>query len=501
MLGYPELGLGDAYKARLLVEAALENTSALGADALTTFSRKVYNLHMTDPAWKQWSHHVSTPQLLQSRVTDMLKRIEIQCWTELMECLISSNCCNDYLEMSMAAISKFPSDVVFPSELENAKAWYQQRVDILQQRVDTGDLTAAQMQWTLINGGVYPTPYAWMTDEILSRDEDLINIISTEFGSSSTNCTVSRSTIRSDPDKDGLFAKDIDVLGVTATKDIKAGDTVVLDRTFAGIIGDIDRCENCCGVAGIITNLCCNVPYCSEACSKAALDTFHPVVCGKDFTSFYAAAKLATQTTDFSLDSLLLLRTLAMSIHENQTQPLQSSILNRLTPTYNMKSPHLIIFNFAEHIVGPIAMLRELGIDIFANPLYDSWVLHTMRCRLQNNKHGQTLDDVCGTAVGPLYSMFNHSCAPSVDWRHDENNRTLTMFAECDIKEGEEMFISYIKARDVGRVERQKTLMPWLGMDCGCTRCVTETDGDGLGTASIVNSDIKSMISIEGLRI
>lgn len=444
---------------------------------------------MTNPAWKQWRSHVSTPELLQSRVTDMLKRIEIQCWTELMECLMASNCCNDYLEMSKAAIAKFPTDEVFPSELENAKAWYQQRVDILQKRVDTGDLTIAQMQWTLINGGVYPTPYAWMTEEILTRDEDLIKTITSEFVSSSTNCTVSRSTIRSEPDEEGVFAKDIDVLGVSATRNIKAGETVVLDRTFAGVIGDIDRCENCCGVSSTFTNPCCNVTYCSEICSQAALETFHPVVCGKDFTSFYAAAKSATLTTDFSLDSLLLLRTLALSIHENPTHALQSSVLNRLTPTYNMTKPHLIIFNFAEHIIGPIAMLRELGIDIFANPLYDSWVLHTMRCRLQNNKHGQTLDNVCGTAVGPLYSMFNHSCAPSVDWRHDENNSTLTMFAECDIEEGEEMFISYIKAKDVGRAERQRSLMPWLGMDCGCTRCAAEMNGEESAVSASIDTE------------
>lgn len=41
------------------------------------------------------------------------------------------------------------------------------------------------------------------------------------------------------------------------------------------------------------------------------------------------------------------------------------------------------------------------------------------------------------------------------------------MFAERYIKEGEEMFISHIKSKDMGRVERQKTLMPWLGMACG----------------------------------
>ena len=71
--------------------------------------------------------------------------------------------------------------------------------------------------------------------------------------------------------------------------------------------------------------------------------------------------------------------------------------------------------------------------------------------------------------------MFNHSCDPNVDWRHDEHNSTVTLFATRDITVGEEMCISYIKGADMGRRERQRSLMTWLGMDCACQRCVDET--------------------------
>ena len=139
-----------------------------------------------------------------------------------------------------------------------------------------------------------------------------------------------------------------------------------------------------------------------------------------------------------------------------------------------MSEPQLIVLNFADHIVTPILVLRELGVDVFANPLYDTWVLHTIRCRLQNNKHGATLDEFVGSAVSPLYSMFNHSCNPNVDWRHDDHNSTVTLFATRDIKEGEEMYISYIKGADMSRGERQKALMTWLGVECGCAMCESE---------------------------
>lgn len=408
----------------------------------------------------------------------MLSNLEIQCYTELMEGLIAANCCNDYLVLSKEAVAKFPADAVFQSELENAEAWYAQRVEQLQARFDEGELGKEEMESTLLNGGVYPTPYPWMTGEILERDEEVLKSIQGEFALASTNCTAARSKIRN---TDG--EEIADVLGVVATRDIKEGDVVVLETTLQGVIGNTACCKTCCGpITEPVTNSCCRVAYCSQTCTEAALKTFHPVLCGKDFSHLEDAAASATATTDFSLDSLLLLKTLALSI-ASPTHPLQNTYMNRLTPSYGGPSARLLIFNFPEHIIAPIKMLSSLGLSPFTTPEYDTWVLHTIRCRLQNNKHGQTLDGSHGTAVSSLYSMFNHSCEPNVDWRHDDGSSTVTMFAVADVKEGEEMFISYIgkKGKEVGRKERQRTLMPWFGMDCRCVRCEGETENESRG--------------------
>ena len=232
-----------------------------------------------------------------------------------------------------------------------------------------------------------------------------------------------------------------------------------MDSTLAGVVSSISRCATCCSdLTSAITNSCCNVPYCSRTCSQTALQKFHPALCGKDFTFLFEASKFAKLNTDFSIDSLLLLRVLALAIHERAVNPLQMSLVARLTPAYDID--HLIIFNFPDHIIMPIRILQELGIDVFANADYDTWVIHTMRCRLQNNKHGQTLDDLKGTAVNPLYSMFNHSCDPNIDWEHEGNSSTLRLFAERNIMKGEELFISYVKPLDLGLAGRQQALMP-----------------------------------------
>jgi hypothetical protein len=127
-----------------------------------------------------------------------------------------------------------------------------------------------------------------------------------------------------------------------------------------------------------------------------------------------------------------------------------------------------------------------------------------------------------GSAISPLYSMFNHACEPNVDWRHDGvgergegGSSTVTMFATRDIKKGEEMCISYIKGQEMGLEDRQKALKGWLGMDCGCARCVEEraaeengvetADGEKEAQADRENGDLSILngvaAGLEGLKV
>ena len=70
-------------------------------------------MHASNPAW---AVHVDTVDKLKERTGGMLRRLEVQCWTELMEGLMAANCSKDYLKMSKEAVARFPDDEVFPSE-------------------------------------------------------------------------------------------------------------------------------------------------------------------------------------------------------------------------------------------------------------------------------------------------------------------------------------------------------------------------------------------------
>jgi hypothetical protein len=247
------LALGDVYKARLLVEAGLEDlstsSSTLGNDVRKAFRKKTYELHTTDPAWVQWAHTVSTPELLNEKVIEMLKRIELQVWTELMEGLMAANCCGDYGRISREAVAKFPEDQFFPSEVLNAAAWNLQRETILRKQVDEGELGEVQMETMLLNGGVYPTPYPFMDEGLLVRDTGVFEGIEEDFKRVSTNCMVVRSAIRDVKGEDDVVVTEDDCIGAVATRDILSGETILIDNMSAGSVGvdaDPAGCPVCC---------------------------------------------------------------------------------------------------------------------------------------------------------------------------------------------------------------------------------------------------------------
>jgi hypothetical protein len=473
-------------------------------------------MHVTDTSatgQERLNAMLSTAEVFRSRVKDVLKQLEVRIWSELMEGLIAANACCDYLSLSREAVARFPDDEVFPSEVANAESWFAQREEILKTQNEDGEMSEEVMSSTLVNGSVYPTAYPWMTDGVAARDEDCVQGIKRDFENASNNSIVARSTLRNAVDDD--TSSPLDVLGVVATRDISLNETILVDSTVATATTGTTRCPICCGIipnVGAVLNPCCDVGYCSPACASAALETFHPVLCGKDFSflspqvadSTSLSHKLSPSTlTDLFLDNLLLLRVLALTLHSpssasspsadsSPTHPLLSPLLSRLTPAYSTTQP--VLFNLRDHIITPILILGALGVDVFADPLYDTWVLLTLIWRVRNNRHAGHAETGDGdgeksTAVHPLYSMLNHSCSPNLSWEHVEEEKEgvvsgdlrtggtkIRLLAARPIEKGEELYISYLGAagEEMELEERQQALRPWLGMECGCVRCVTE---------------------------
>lgn len=84
-------------------------------------------------------------------------------------------------------------------------------------------------------------------------------------------------------------------------------------------------------------------------------------------------------------------------------------------------------------------------------------------------------------SANSMYSFFNHSCEANM-WFHDPSmsevgTSRVIMHATKDIKEGEEVFTTYIDIAELGlpREERWEALSLWMGdRGCRCTKCCRE---------------------------
>jgi len=124
-------------------------------------------------------------------------------------------------------------------------------------------------------------------------------------------------------------------------------------------------------------------------------------------------------------------------------------------------------------------MLQTLGIDIFADHRFDTWVLFTMRLRLNNNVVGMKMNSKNNKeyiyGVYPLMAVLNHSCDHHVEYNREASDATIVLKAVKDIVKGEEIFTSYIPdEEDLGLLDRRASLMAWFGTDCRCSRCMKE---------------------------
>ncbi len=376
----------------------------------------------------------------------------------------------DAAHFSREAMRRYPRNSKHSENLHTALIWYKRKAT-LRDKNEYKDIPDGQFRHALSGGGLNSRAYPWISNSLLTRDEQVLKAIQRDFLVLSQKCTVMQSPIRNHMKDNSQIGKN-DVYGVFASQHIGKGDTILIDDGITSVTNCPKRCSTCCSSLppnpAVLS--CCGTQFCTAKCAVRAFKEYHQPLCGKDLSFLYAEAH-GSHERGSHLDNLLLLRVIATSIQEGVPNPLNSSLMTRLTPQYSGTTP----FYFVEDIVNPIRTLQALGIDVFADSNYDTWVLRTIRHRLNNNQYLDTIDGkyILDSCL-PAYSMFNHSCEPNVEYDRQGSGGHMRMSAKRKIRKGEELFISYRNVENATKAERKKMVMPWLGGPCRCTRCEKE---------------------------
>ncbi|GAB1742177.1 hypothetical protein NU219Hw_g7739t1 [Hortaea werneckii] len=321
-----------------------------------------------------------------------------------------------------------------------------------------------------LEGRVRSRLYPWMKTEHRGRSDDLIRRVNREFAGSSQGrgkkmkgcngmsgdegaafCVLQRHAFGKGI-RDGK--DDRDVLGVFAAKDIPKDTLILVDPSETwGCIGPGSKRRST------------GNPHDGRGCT----DPIHPNLPSEDTSQDLRWIRERTGST--AADVLLRCRFLIRSIQDQTPHPLSHPLIARLTPTYRKEK--ISLFSLDHDIIVPNECLQQFGIDIFANPAYDTWVLFTLAARIENN----SWSDPVHKCVSPLFSLFNHSCTPNVDWTIGKDHTALWVRSSRYVVRGEQLFVMYdhfLLGQPLS--ERRKRLRRWLDADCQCSLCLQEEE-------------------------
>lgn len=481
-LGYPELALGDCHRAQTLLDdedhlRSNVHESVTGDDTTTTCVG-YFNMDF-------W---------LQTQRVEMLSHLRQQLFLTFSTALALCNCFVECQQVCRAGLELFPAMHDLRSLMETAGRYGVRKRAKCHREDGYEGPEAMEVEEIVRQGSVGVPLYPWMKPEWVHRDAQIDATLHKLISeASNAKCTVKRVTAWE-------VSSNMVELCVRATTDLKAGEIILIEPTAIGTSFELSNRCNCCWARlpeEPMQFACCSDLVCSQACLSRAMNLYHPVICGRDLSLFYYPEKLPNMSADSKARMQVLLRMLAVILNERIAakagsssrghHPLLARIMNQLSPPpREVTDP--VVFSFRDNVVYPFSMLRALGVNIFEDMHFDTWVMQVMISRLNNNQHGKDIGQERGAqhmALSPLYSLFNHGCAPNVVYRSLNGSTTIEMRAYRDIHQGGELLISYLKhVEDLPLACRRIQLRPWFGCECQCERCTRESGKASLESVS-----------------
>lgn len=469
-LDYPDLAVGDSYKALLLVDEISDEHGEYHTEARTAFEKSGQDI--ID---------------LRERVYKLLIRSLLKC-----KCFRSAYTFAKQWER----LAKEP-DTVELAPLDVIKRYREAVGDL--DNVSVPDLNDLPDN-TLVRRELYP----WNKHEPDRISDAHVSSLNRQLEKAAAQCEV---RVTKYPILRGGTGS-ITQLGLFAKKHIHPGEAVLKERSLLAANNNLydtlcDACSSELPGLGEDTSLfscseCDDIVFCSQVCLDTAIETYHPAVCGKDVDP--VGRKTNANEISNVLYFLLLARAIAMA--ETQVaHPLQlkeiSSLWGDFTaiPLDQSNAKLSLPFSFKYNVLYPIHILTKMDLDIYeTTPRYDFWIINTLYAKFRgvasgkpNRRTGKL--EVC--AVHPLWSLANHSCAPNVgwDWTGDmslvsRKSEEVIRWGPCrgdekkwygGIRQGEEILNHYCDIYlDVK--ERREWAQGPLGGDCICERCLWESE-------------------------
>lgn len=254
---------------------------------------------------------------------------------------------------------------------------------------------------------------------------------------------------------------------------IKKDELILADMPYAFDSVDVLVCARC-GKKDISVpcKANCGEKYCSEKCREWAVKQWHTWQCDKEIQAALQETRKRIKEHGKSASSritLLIMRLLGMVARETNvlTLPVLQSLASGTTQG-------------EAFFLQSIQQYERVLSDLKLSPAcFDFYTFDYLRFCLSINVFAASpnqgiLSD--GVGIYGLATQINHSCEPNASWeivKHPMGDNVLVILAERDLKEGEEITISYFDTTGKNYQDRQNALVQY-GFVCQCSKCKAE---------------------------
>lgn len=521
-LGYPDLGVGDAYRALLLIDEISDESGEYHEQALETIQkefkygeliernvgRRISEIGIVfEQSYGAEADVPEYPFSLESTIDEH----RLSCFILLSRFLIQCGCLRSAYEFAWRGLEYAPGDSRF---LKLSRQILNSYNTLLPEKDPNGNDWLYNAKNELPEQGhARRELYPWNSHEPDRFAEESLRFLDSQMKKAAPKCevrVVSLPVLENDTSsKPSATTKQ---LGIFATSDIAPHETVLQETSLLTANNRLHDplCDACSAPLPPISVLetplptcpdCDDIIFCSKSCHDRATTLYHPAVCGKPDVEAIAKDPSPLAATN-ALYLLLLGRTFALSETQNihpldldETKYLWGDLDSPSASTSSSPSAaplsRNLPFTFYDNVLAPLHLLEKMDINPFTSlPRTDTWVTQSLLAKFRgvasarmNPRSG--IPEVC--AVHPMWSLANHSCAPNVRW---EWVRDMELMArgregvvrwggmdgedrEGGIRAGEEVLSHYCDV-ELGVRERREWAVGALGGVCVCERCVWE---------------------------
>ncbi|KAL8683207.1 MAG: hypothetical protein Q9186_000819 [Xanthomendoza sp. 1 TL-2023] len=534
-LGYPDLAVGDAYRALLLTDEIADDSGEYHRQAFETYESDLNLERPRDSFWvkpldkgiedkvSQGLNHdfepkdsgpQPSPSDEEQYIDGIVQLLRLKCFACLFEYLCQCGCLRSAYDYAEQGLQIDPGNSIFLDLRRKVIQKYSKFS--LEKDPKWNNWTLNPVQELPDQGSARRELYPWNDHEPDRFSEESLKFLDNEMRKVAPKCEVRavslpvlESGTTSKPSSKPSATNT--QLGVFANEDIAPHEILLQERsplTANNRLHD-PLCDACSAPLPPISALkeplptcpdCDDIIFCSQTCFTLATSLYHPAVCGKPDLEAVAKDPSPLAATN-ALYLLLLGRTFALAetqfIHPLDL-PETKYLWGDFTPPEQRQQQenHLrqLPFTFEDNILAPLHLLTKMDIDIFAAlPTTDTWIISTLFAKFRgvasarmNPRTG--MPEVC--AVHPMWCLANHSCAPNVKWEWSgeikfeaRGGEDVVRWGgmgdregEGGIRKGEEVLSHYCDV-GLGVRERREWAVGALGGSCVCERCVCEEGG------------------------